>query len=365
MRLNSVLISRPRRGFTLIELLFVLLAIGILLGLLLPAVSRTSHGAARRTDCANRMRQIVLACHNYHDAHKRLPPAMGRLDIGGQLVEGKFGRTSGLIAILPFMEQSALWDEITSASEFNGTQYPPMGPNVNDENYRPWTTQVPGFLCPSAPRAETPFGQVSYAFSIGDTAREIHRPQVMRGAFACQRSCTLEQIHDGTSNTLAMAEMRVGGGESTTSYVALRQTKALLEDPSLCHDLTQVDSKRRFLESVKVATIPRGGCWADGSGGSGLVNTILPPGSPSAVVGSSLPSDGIFSADSWHNGGINAVFADGSVHFLSFDINAGDPTLPTLTLEQLNKSKGIASPYGVWGAIGSADGEDSIDEMDY
>src|SRR5690606_4463896 len=133
----------------------------------------------------------------------------------------------------------------------------------------------------SDPRADR--GSTSYAFSIGDMAREIHEPSITRGAFACRRVVRFDDITDGTSQTIAMAEMRM-------ESFATNQSASVLENPSLCKDdATDNDPLR-------------GSRWADGAAGYSLVNTILPPGSPSCAVGGAEEVDGIYSAGSDHPG---------------------------------------------------------------
>src|SRR5712664_2422798 len=93
----------PRRGFSLVELLVVLAIVGVLIGLLLPAVQRVRDAAAR-IDCGNRLRQVGLALHNYHAANRVLPPG-----VRGDAAD--FPYLSWHARILPYIEQDALWQQ--------------------------------------------------------------------------------------------------------------------------------------------------------------------------------------------------------------------------------------------------------------
>ena len=95
-------------GFTLVELLVVIAIIGILVALLLPAV-QAAREAARRMQCTNNLKQLALACHNYHDTYKRFPLNYGQWNIRDPR-DG--GTTSWMVQILPFMEQQPMYDKI-------------------------------------------------------------------------------------------------------------------------------------------------------------------------------------------------------------------------------------------------------------
>lgn len=344
--------KRTPRGFTLLEMLVVITIIAVLLGLLLPGV-RTSREAARRMSCSNNMKQIGLSLHNYHAAYAQLPQAMGGTDGGGDPSMGNLYRLSGLVVLIPFLESTPHWDTISNPSTFGGVDYPAMGPAPWIEAYDPWKIQIASYRCPSDPGEAINFGLTNYAFSIGDMARGIHQPAASRGAFACRIVTKFSQFPEGIANTIAMTEIGTENNRHIIGQLAVDRTFELLDNPGLCKGLRDSMKPGMYDAALTLATPGRGGRWADGSAGFTLVNTILPPNSPSAAVGGSEAVDGIYSASSFHIGGAHVLMLDGAVKFITDSIDTGDLSRPTLSLEELSRGD-VPSPYGLWGSLGSS-----------
>ena len=128
-----------RYAFTLVELLVVIAIIGILVGLLLPAV-QAAREAARRMQCTNNQKQLVLAMHNFHDIFKKFPPLRGG-PIGGD--QNRCADKFGLVFALPYIEQGPRSDQISSAA-----------PQVAWNNtFAPYLGEMKVLLCPSSPIA--------------------------------------------------------------------------------------------------------------------------------------------------------------------------------------------------------------------
>jgi prepilin-type N-terminal cleavage/methylation domain-containing protein len=235
-----------RRGFTLIELLVVIAIIGILVGLLLPAVQKVRE-AANRTQCGNNLKQIGLAIHHFHDVYGNLPPARTNSD----------GGPCWAFLVLPYLEQDSLykqWDLHRSyydpgLPDFRKSQVklfycparrsPPQlsveGPDgdVNYENHWPNDDPVPGALG-------------DYACSVGDNSDGNYNTQNGNGAFVLAEyhyaasppgassppwlmtswaaKLSFHSISDGLSNTIFVGEKHVpvgkfgqrdGGGDSS------------------------------------------------------------------------------------------------------------------------------------------------------
>ncbi len=152
--------------------------IGILVGLLLPAV-QAAREAARRMSCGNNLKQLGLGLHNYHSAYDRLPPGgggtviivNGAITAGGTAPMHNNWNLSANVGLLPFIEQQPVWELLSNPytssaarGDTSNNTYPAMGPppGGNGNQYSPWRTQVSTFLCPSHPRAdsECALGQV-------------------------------------------------------------------------------------------------------------------------------------------------------------------------------------------------------------
>jgi prepilin-type N-terminal cleavage/methylation domain-containing protein len=190
------LTTDPRRGFTLIELLVVIAIIAVLIGLLLPAVQKVREAAARMT-CANNLKQLGLAAHNYHDANLHLPPGVGYYPT---TTNGTFG--TSWFHLLPYLEQGNLFKDSLGSVPFPQ----PVGPTVvfNPGNNGVYSKSVKVFLCPSDPSVGSDgvvsvngysFGALCYAANAQVVAP--NGPQGMTHFLA---------VTDGTSNTILHAE---------------------------------------------------------------------------------------------------------------------------------------------------------------
>lgn len=147
-----------RRGLSLVELLVAVAIIGVLLGLLLPAVQRV-RAAAARASCANKLRQITIACHTYEGVYGRFPPAVHRPVPGDS-----FYHMSWLARILPYLDQSPLWNVIEQDYRANAIPFRPI-------RHQAIGTVVPSFVCPADSLAQEaypvggPLSGLSVAFT--------------------------------------------------------------------------------------------------------------------------------------------------------------------------------------------------------
>ena len=232
-----------KKGFTLVELLVVIAIIGILVGLLLPAV-QAAREAARRMSCSNNLKQLGLALHTYHDTFKRFPagsysvnwlplyPNANHNNNGLPWVAGLWRKGSTLVKLLPYVEQSAFFNQIPFAGDvdlwFDTVQ--PATPVTSFSGRRPREFNIPTFLCPSDPPARTDLALSNYGCSMGSQAMPANttscalytgnlngatghgtdtRTNQISGVFSrIHWAASLSELTDGTSSTIAMGEIR-------------------------------------------------------------------------------------------------------------------------------------------------------------
>ncbi len=331
-----------RAGFTLVELLVVIAIIGVLIALLLPAVQQARE-SARRMQCSNRMKQVGLALHNYHDTHVAFPALQMQVTPS---------RPAGFVALLPYIEQMAVWEQASSAATpFGSADWNPAEQN----------TLIPELLCPSDPywsSRSSGNGRKprSYHFCMGDSVRNNHTDSsTKRGMFVTQLNRSFKDIVDGTSNTLAISEVVVGPNNVTRTMKGnVAVTPGINTNPSSPADCWaargingEVDAAVPVTAESYVHRAP-GSRWAEGRAFFTGFSTVLPPNSPRCTIAHNDGSWGIWTPSSFHPGGVLCGRADGSTQFVAETIDAGDPTATEVDNGQ--------SPYGVWGALGSING---------
>ncbi len=323
---------KSRQAFTLVELLVVIAIIGILVGLLLPAV-QAAREAARRMQCSNNLKQLGLALHNYESSFQRLPAA--RLSLGwlngstpATFVPDPITKNGhGLVALLPFLEQNALFNQFEMRGAFGDYvrtigRPVPVGLNATTSGNALLSRNIiPGFLCPSDSGTRTGTFSATYSPDLGvntsleyaKTSYDFLNPASSYPFFNHYRALALENrymfgensfakfsaISDGLSNTIAMMEQTLESFNGRTSGWSFAGFLCLGVDPVGTYNVT----------------FPPAGLniWNYNNNTSPLNRTF---GRRATW----------YNAASMHTGGVQAVQGDGSVRFVSQNTD-----IPTLT----------------------------------
>lgn len=214
--------NRRKNGFTLIELLVVIAIIAILIALLLPAVQQARE-AARRSTCKNNLKQIGIAMHNYHSAHRTLPP--GYLDDDPAADVSNHNLLGWGAMILPFIEQSALYDSIGSVGGFNSnwTTITEMTTSSAAAPVPYAKVILPAYICPSDPMGGLNsdvgnYGKSNYTGVAGNTYKSSGTTYPT-GAFYDNSHVTFRDFTDGLSNSIIIGERGTEGAKSGTIWI--------------------------------------------------------------------------------------------------------------------------------------------------
>ena len=400
-----------RKGFTLVELLVVIAIIGVLVGLLLPAV-QAAREAARRMSCSNNFKQIGLGLHNYHAAYKNLPMlAGGTKETAGMGADNSnIYWLSWLVPLTPFIEQQALWEQISNPLAVNRTgtlrnpPYPAMGPNPWSQNYQPWLTQVPTYRCPSDPTQPVDYRVAfnNYTGCAGDAFFEQSESGVnnqgitnnsgswgeesterwARGVFRTRHFTKFRDITDGLSNTIMGGENIVGALDGRASGIQMEFDNTVWDRPP-AYFRQYMDPERPQYINTNTSTggLPacggkpcyernpnhqRGRRWSDGRLEYSSFHTILPPNSYN--IQRWHGQAGAFCASSYHQGGAHILMGDGAVVFITDSIEAGDQNHVAYGRDNgdgrgWEGGAGRESPYGLWGALGTKNAKETIEEQ--
>ncbi len=360
---------RDRKAFTLVELLVVIAIIGILVALLLPAV-QAAREAARRMSCTNNLKQLSLAHHNFHDVQKMFPPSCYSIKMRNLFgVPGDTNRFDnrriGFIThLLPYIEQQSLYDDVMTYTFEN--RRPWSRNDMANGLISPYKRVVESILCPSDGNARQPESDTkptSYHGNHGDIMMNWDWYE-WRGTHGRgdKGEVSFSTMQDGSSNTILLAECVIGRTGGSLAPVK----GGIARDANMWQGANPVECLGR----VGPNNILTGACQdSNGDGGWGigrrwgdahsiytLFFTIIPPNGP--TCGRHGEDWAIPTASSEHPTGCNIALADGSVRFITENIDAGDPTQVPPDPAGNNRQQDYSGPslWGVWGALGTTRG---------
>jgi prepilin-type N-terminal cleavage/methylation domain-containing protein/prepilin-type processing-associated H-X9-DG protein len=324
--MSSVSLHR-RSGFTLVELLVVIAIIGVLVALLLPAV-QAARAAANRMSCGNNVKQLGIGNHNYHDTFKTLPP----LSVGGP-----WDTFAWRVHLLPFIEQSSVYDGITFSNSTSPTYHVPWSSTQPDAQgrlpgYR--GVEISAFVCPAdggltaaAPNTNT-IGRVSYRACVGTTINNNATGDT-NGMFRAVQGRSFADTFDGLSNTVMVSEMCMANvGNRTDVKGNVLHSIAGGADATFaqaCLAASDGGNGKKIPQgsvgNVVTAYSP-GSRWPDGRPVFSAVTTYLGPNQISCKEGGNTDQQyGAYTANSRHSGGVMVGMGDGSVKFVSETID--------------------------------------------
>jgi prepilin-type N-terminal cleavage/methylation domain-containing protein/prepilin-type processing-associated H-X9-DG protein len=311
--------SKRLRGFTLIELLVVIAIIAVLIALLLPAV-QAAREAARRTQCVNNLKQFGLAMHNYNGSIGTFP--IGAMGVRSPTFYASAGDPTGAInrrtwafMLLPYLEQGSLFQAINFSLPFN----PPTGAANNTVS----ETLIPGFSCPSDintnqidqnNRREGNYVvnwgnsnwnqamSTTYNPFVGNPLTPPNPVPFLGAPFTMDKSFGIQNITDGTSNTLLMAEVIIGATQGTTGYEHRGDVYNDDYNCAMFNGYTTPNSKVPDWIASSYCQYP----YAN---------------NPPCIKVPTASQDSYNASRSRHSGGVNALLCDGSVKFFKDSIN--------------------------------------------
>jgi prepilin-type N-terminal cleavage/methylation domain-containing protein/prepilin-type processing-associated H-X9-DG protein len=368
-----------RRGFTLVELLVVIAIIGILVGMLLPAV-QTARESARTSQCLNNLKQVALAAQSHHSAKGSLPHRRGGSCCFNSSANwptassvtnaSNASRRSGFVDLLPYMEEVAQYENIMGA----------------------WNIAPRSLSCPSDVQAYIAASQ-NYALCMGDETT-INGGSGTTTAAGGTRGLWNNRTYTNTSTTGSPVNTGIKFGECSDG---LSKTILLSERVKGPSDATATpttawgvagnagvnsDIKSSIAQLASVSTAPNGclalsngtnfiagtqvksrwgGRWTDGQSERVGFNTVLAPNAPSCG-GTNVNADNtavVLPPTSRHLGGVNVAFGDGSCRFITDTIDTGNTGVARAW-----NSATAASPHGVWGALGTRSGGEQNAPLD-
>ena len=360
-------LNRP--AFTLVELLVVIAIIGILVGLLLPAV-QAAREAARRMQCSNNLKQLSLAEHNHADAYKKFSPASHDPRWKSALNSGQaWERLSYLTTLLPFIEQNPLYNQIQPYALAGGRPWTRDTRSGNIQS--PYVQNVPAFRCPSDGVQINPGDAkpTNYSCNRGDIYLNSGDWE-WRGVFSNGEwgQADFGKMKDGTSNTIMLAEVVIGRQNGVPLQDTILEGTARNSigpvggafTPSLC--LAQRGPNGTLIgpslqNSWGDTGWGKGRRWGDSLNAFTGFFTILPPNGPTCSNGNA-ESNAMPTTSSYHTGGVNAALCDGSVRFISENIDTGDLSITFPQPPGNTRTYQGPSFWGVWGALGSMNGKE-------